>query len=78
MVVTDGHSNINNEQTLPEARRIKSAGTTIITVAIGLEKNFEIQGMTSPPLDDNIIEVTDFDGLSRLSRLIVAPLCSGS
>ncbi|CAG5136835.1 unnamed protein product, partial [Candidula unifasciata] len=76
VVVTDGQSNINHEQTLPEARQIKAAGATIVTVAIGLEKNYEIQGLTSPPLDENIVEVTDFDGLSRLSRLIVAPLCS--
>ncbi|CAG5124868.1 unnamed protein product [Candidula unifasciata] len=76
VVVTDGQSNINNHETIPEARLVKSTGATIVTVAIGIQDNSELQGLTSPPVQDNIIEVTDFDDLHTLSHFIVAPLCT--
>lgn len=76
VIVTDGHSNVNHEETIPEARLIKNMGTTIITVAIGLEDNTELRGMASQPIQDNMIEVMDFEGLGQLSHTIVTPLCS--
>lgn len=77
MVVTDGHSNINHQQTIPEARLIKSGGTTIVTVAVGLDDNHELRGLTSPPVEDNMLSVTSFEDLQQLSQIIVTPLCSG-
>uniref|UniRef100_A0A0B7ART5 Collagen alpha-3(VI) chain n=2 Tax=Arion vulgaris TaxID=1028688 RepID=A0A0B7ART5_9EUPU len=76
VVVTDGLSNINPEETLPQARLIKASGTTIVTVAINLVNNHELRGITSPPIEDNLIEVTDFESLNRLSHVIVSPLCT--
>uniref|UniRef100_A0A0B7BC59 Uncharacterized protein n=1 Tax=Arion vulgaris TaxID=1028688 RepID=A0A0B7BC59_9EUPU len=76
VVVTDGQSNVNNHETLPEARELKSIGVTIISVAIGLEDQSELRGLTSPPVEDNLIEVSNFEDLRKLSHLIVKPLCS--
>ena len=77
VIVTDGESNINPFETLPEADRIKRAGTSIITVAVGLSNNQELVGLTSAPVQDNLMFVDDFEALHRLSDQIVAPLCSG-
>jgi collagen type VI alpha len=77
VIVTDGQSNINPFETLPEANRIKREGTSIITVAVGLASNEELRGLTSPPIAENLIYVDDFEALHRLSDQIVAPLCSG-
>lgn len=77
VIVTDGESNINPIETLPEANRIKRSGTSIITVAVGLTSNAELVGLTSPPIAENLIYVDDFEALGRLSDQIVAPLCSG-
>jgi collagen type VI alpha len=35
VIVTDGESNIENTQTLPEARLLQNTGATLITVAVG-------------------------------------------
>ncbi|KAK7502428.1 hypothetical protein BaRGS_00006381, partial [Batillaria attramentaria] len=78
VIVTDGESNVNPLQTLPEANRIKRTGTSVITVAVGLSTNAELVGLTSPPIADNLIYVDDFEALHRLSDQIVAPLCSDS
>ena len=77
VIVTDGESNISPHNTLPEARRLKAMGVTIVTVAIGVTDNSELRGLTSPPVDKNLIEVTDFNALHKISELIVAPLCTG-
>lgn len=77
VIVTDGESNINPQETLPEAARIKRDGTTIITVAVGLSSNAELTGLTSPPVSENLIYVDDYEALYRLSAVIVAPLCTG-
>ena len=77
VIVTDGESNVNPFDTLPEANRIKRSGTSIITVAVGLSSNTELVGLTSPPISDNLIHVDDFEALHHLSDQIVAPLCSG-
>ncbi|XP_025106489.1 collagen alpha-3(VI) chain-like isoform X11 [Pomacea canaliculata] len=76
VIVTDGESNINPQETLPEAARIKRDGTTIITVAVGLSSNAELTGLTSPPVSENLIYVDDYEALYRLSAVIVAPLCT--
>ena len=35
VIVTDGQSNINREETIPEARMLKNEGVTIMAVGIG-------------------------------------------
>nr|SPP68597.1 vWFA1-like domain containing protein vWFBCS9 [Colubraria reticulata] len=42
VMVTDGESNMNPQQTLPEADRIRRSGTSIITVAVGVPNNLEL------------------------------------
>ncbi|XP_076459446.1 LOW QUALITY PROTEIN: uncharacterized protein LOC143292771 [Babylonia areolata] len=76
VIVTDGESNVNPQETLPEANRIKRTGTSIITVAVGLASNPELRGLTSAPIDANLIHVDDFEALGYLSTQIVAPLCT--
>ena len=48
IVITDGFSNINPEQTIPKANQIKNQNNTIIVVAMSQEANFdEIRGIAS-------------------------------
>ncbi|KAK3083543.1 hypothetical protein FSP39_025167 [Pinctada imbricata] len=77
IIVTDGESNINNEQTIPEARQLKSTGVTMITVAVGFaQRTTELIGLTSKPINDNLVRVENYDALHNLKDKLVAPLCS--
>ena len=78
VIITDGQSNVNHELTLPEARALKSAGVTIITVAVGFtSETAELVGLTSPPVSENLIYVTDYESLDKLKDQLIDPLCSG-
>ena len=79
IIITDGESNINHMDTLPEARLLKSAGVTMITVAVGFaEQTTELIGLTSPPLTSNLIRVENYDALHNLKDKLVNPLCTGN
>ena len=79
IIITDGESNINHMDTLPEARLLKSAGVTMITVAVGFaEQTTELIGLTSPPLTSNLIRVENYDALHNLKNKLLNPLCTGN
>lgn len=79
VVVTDGQSNVNHELTLPEARALKNAGVTIITVAVGFtSETTELVGLTSAPVSQNLIYVTDYESLDKLKDQLIDPLCTDS
>lgn len=78
VIVTDGESNIQNTQTLPEARLLQNTGATLITVAVGFtEVSAELTGLTSEPVTENLIRVDNYDSLSQLRNKLVEPLCTG-
>lgn len=78
MIITDGESNVNNFETIPEALRLKRQGVSIITVAIGFDSvNAELVGITSEPIADNLFRIDDFNSLDELHVKIVEPICTG-
>lgn len=78
VIITDGQSNVNHELTIPEARALKSAGVTIITVAVGFtSETSELVGLTSPPVSQNLIYVEDYESLDKLKDQLIDPLCTG-
>ena len=78
IVITDGQSNVNQLQTLPEARIAKHRGITIFAVGIGLQNNRrELDGIASPPLNSHVFLVDDFDDLQPIVEKIKNPVCKG-
>ncbi|GAB1610762.1 hypothetical protein Ahia01_001362700 [Argonauta hians] len=78
IIITDGQSNINNIQTLPQARLLKESGVSVITVAVGFAtQTEELIGMTSPPVAENLFSVDGFNNLKDLHDKIVEPICKG-
>lgn len=76
IMITDGQSNINHEETLPQAQMLKDSGVTILTVAIGFTTHTdELIGMTSKPVQENLFYVDRFSGLEDLHTKIVEPIC---
>lgn len=68
MLFSDGRTNIVPE-TLLAADDVKSAGTRIVTVAIG--SDFEISYISSDPVPENSFHVDQFDDLMTIkSRML--------
>ncbi|XP_052813417.1 uncharacterized protein LOC128240703 isoform X7 [Mya arenaria] len=79
VIITDGQSNINHEMTIPEARHLKAAGVTIITLAVGFtSETSELVGLTSPPISENLVYTEDYESLSKVKDKLIEPLCHDS
>lgn len=78
ITITDGESNINPENTIPEALLLKRTGATLLTVAVGYtHREEELRGLTTPPVKQNLVRVENFDALHNFSSTLVSPLCNG-
>ncbi|XP_033728444.1 collagen alpha-1(XII) chain-like [Pecten maximus] len=75
IVVTDGVSNINSRQTVPEADNAKSAGIQIYALGIGITEKKELKQIASSPLSDYLYTVEDFSELDLLQDNIFRNFC---
>ena len=59
LIVTDGNSNINPEETIPEAIETRVNNVLLMTVAVGktFVNQLEIEGIASEPSTLNIFQV---------------------
>ena len=79
VIMTDGVSNVNQERTIPEAQSLKAAGIVIVTVAIGVEsETSELVGLTSTPVNENLMYAEDYGSLGKLKDELIEPLCTGT
>ena len=78
VVITDGQSNVNPDQTIPAARALREDGVTVYSVGVGGRINLvELKEIASSPENVMLLngfDVTEFDGLR--SR-ITADACIG-
>ncbi|XP_033728441.1 uncharacterized protein LOC117317678 isoform X2 [Pecten maximus] len=74
-VITDGESNINSRQTVPQAEMARSAGIDIYAIGIGLTETVELKGISSKPLDKFLYVVDDFADLQGLQEDMFESLC---
>ena len=78
VVLTDGRSNVNSSQTIPNAQALHADGVTVFAVGVGnrVSQN-EINGIASSPefvINIDAFDVTEFIGLERR---ISAEACVG-
>lgn len=62
LVVTDGNSNVNKSQTIPQANLLKATGVEVFVLAVGSYSSARIQEMRdicSPPYQDHLFRVSD-------------------
>lgn len=75
IVFTDGSSNINPQQTIPEAIKAKTKGIHIIAISIGNMINWaEVRGIASEPYDRNILQINSQRDLPRFKSVILSSL----
>lgn len=77
ILLTDGVSNVNAYDTIPEAVKARDAGIHIYAIGIGLTDTTELSQISSLPVDENMFIVTDFNELSNLKERIFDQYCPG-
>jgi collagen type VI alpha len=76
IVVTDGNSNINQQNTIPMAIQARNQGITMITLSVGTDINlFELRNIASPPYNNTIFNVMSSVDLPSLIVPIVKAVC---
>ena len=78
MLITDGSSQ-DRERTIKEAVKLRVAGVTILTVAVGGWLNEEeLQGVTTDPDNVNIIRARRYSDLgTTMVETLKAAICNG-
>ena len=78
IVFSDGASNIDETETLPQAIAARVEGVHIITVGVGSDLSMpELQGMTSDPYQENLFTVESFNNLKGLVPEVIGATCDG-
>lgn len=79
LVLTDGRSNINSEDTVPEARRLHSEGIKVFGIGIGengqVDRN-EINGIASDQTDVYARVIQYPDEIEETANHILEQLCT--
>ena len=75
LVITDGESNVQEQQTIPKANQAKRNGVRIIAVGVTDQIDFnELTGIASDPRND-VFNVTDFRALNNILNQLLITLC---
>lgn len=77
LFLTDGISNINSRQTVPQAQLAKEDGITIYGVGIGLTDLRELEAIASSPKEEHVFLIDNFDQLYGLHTKIFTTICPG-
>lgn len=77
ILLTDGLSNVNADQTLQEASMTRMAGIQIFAVGIGLSNISEINRIASRPIRDNLRLIPSFYDLVEIVNPVFSAICSG-
>ena len=74
IVVSDGVSNINSQNTLIEAVKCKISGIHMITVPVG-PANKETMAMASEPENKNMFMIDNYKIINRITDAVIAATC---
>ena len=77
IILTDGVSNINAFDTIPQAKVARADGIQIYAIGIGLADTKELDGISSKPIKKYRYTVKEFDELKDLKQKIFAKFCPG-
>ena len=81
VLVTDGYSNVQRDQTVPQANQLKMIGTKIIVVGIGSYGDSgyqELKKIASHPSTKNLFEMKNFYEFDRVANMVAkAPWLQG-
>ena len=79
IIVTDGNSNINTVDTIPEAIQLREAGVHIFVIAIDYSGDMyrqEVDEIASQPPHQNVFWVNDFSDLEGIAGALFNKISS--
>ena len=78
-LVTDGHSNVNQNLTIPKADELKNSGVQIFVVAVGsyIDGVDELAKVASSPPQQFLFRVESLDGFLQIVQLAVKEIFPG-
>ena len=68
IVITDGESNVHKDRTVKEAELLRSAGTRIYVIGIGVMDRSELAAVATSPAGQHVFSLLTFSDLSRSLR----------
>lgn len=79
VVITDGESNVDPENTIPEAIQARIDGIHMMAVTVIPQErpSLEIKGIASDPDDANIFNVQNFQDLPTIHMPVIGAMCDG-
>ena len=76
IIMSDGKSNINTHNTIPEADMARRAGIRLLSVGIGTSvDHLEIDGIANQPTTDNAFYLPDSAMIDTVANAILDQLC---
>ncbi|XP_046862315.1 collagen alpha-1(XIV) chain-like [Xenia sp. Carnegie-2017] len=78
-LVTDGQSNIDKGQTVPNARRLKDDGVEIFVIGVGDFSSGieEIVQIASLPVEDHVLRVRNYGNMIDVVKLVIKEINPG-
>ena len=77
VIMTDGNSNINSEDTVPLANSLVNQGVRVMTVGIGSAMNRgELDSMASSPESENTFTLEDASQIATVAGDILDQICA--
>ncbi|XP_045165576.2 uncharacterized protein LOC123529337 [Mercenaria mercenaria] len=77
IIVTDGDSD-DYDYTIEQAKLARDSGIHIFAIGIALKNLTELKNIASPPAEQNVLSINDFDNLKTLKGKIFASICTGT
>jgi collagen type VI alpha len=78
IIITDGVSNINARRTISEAEQAHAQGIHIYAIGIGLTDYYEVDGIATPPPEENRFAIKEFTELRGLEETVFASICGST
>jgi len=76
IVVTDGYSNVDQQNTIPDAMLIKNTGTIIYSLAVGPSpQESELDGIASSPSSQYVIPLLTRGDVNATVNILLNNLC---
>ena len=76
LVVSDGWSNINSEQTIPQAREARDNGIRMYSVIVGRSPNFlEMEGIANTPSTEFTVRLPNSGEINNAASELLSRLC---
>jgi len=77
VIVSDGYSDVNQQNTIPDAMALKNQGVTIYSIAVGPDPQYsELNGMASTPSSQYVIPLPMMGNITSTANTLLQRLCT--